>query len=241
MPRKAWRIMLKLPTRISLVLAAVVVLFAGISVVSAASVPSQQKSGLAISPPTFELSANAGDVLKNSLRVDNISGEPLEVTVDVRNFTALGEDGGISLSEEEGAYSLASWISVTPEKVTIQAGESQVFNYTIDVPANASPGGRFGSIIFKTALKPVTGQSGVAVGQEIGSLLLLKIAGQVTEKAEIAGFGAKSGINERGPVDFDIRVKNSGNVQIKPKGTVTISNIFGKKVATTPVDGKNVL
>lgn len=232
--------MLRLSAKVGLTLAALL-LISGVAVAAAQSAPAQPKSGLAISPPTFELSANAGDTLKNSIRVDNISAEPLEVSVDTRNFTALGEEGGINLSEEEGQYSLASWISVKPGKVTIPVGESKVFDYTIAVPANASPGGRFGSIVFKTALKPLTGQSGVAIGQEVGALVFLKIAGQVNEKAEIASFGAKSGLHERGPVGFDIRVKNTGNVQVKPRGTITISNAFGKKVATVRVDEKNVL
>jgi hypothetical protein len=231
---------LKLPARISLVLTALV-LITGMAAASAANALSEPKSGLAISPPTFELSANAGDTLKNSLRVDNISNEPLEVSVDTRNFTAMGEEGGINLSEEEGDYSLASWISVTPEKVTIPAGESKVFDYVIDIPSNASPGGRFGSVIFKTALKPVSGQSGVAVGQEVGALVFLKIAGEVNEKAGIVSFGARNGLNESGPVGFDIRVKNTGNVQVKPRGTITVSNVFGNKVASVPVDEKNVL
>lgn len=224
--------------RVSIVTGVILLLVISQATAYAADPP---KSGLAISPPTFELSANPGDVLKNSLRVDNVVDEPLEVTVDTRNFTALGEEGGINLSPAEDQYSLASWISVTPAKIVIPAKSSQTFNYTIAVPANAAPGGRFGSIIFKTALRTVSGQTGVAVGQEVGTLVFVKIAGQVTEKASIASFGAKSGLNERGPVEFDIRVKNEGNVQFKPTGTITITNFFGKKVATIPINEQNVL
>lgn len=223
---------------ISIVLTAFLLLIFGISTVTAQSQP---KSGLAISPPTFELSANPGDTLKNSVRVDNVVDKPLEVTVETRNFTALGEEGGIDLSTDEGAFALASWITVVPATVTIPARESKVFEFTTAIPTNASPGGRFGSIIFKTTLKPVSGQNGVAVGQEIGALVFLKISGEVTQKASIESFGARSGLNEHGPVGFDLRVKNEGNIQIKPTGTITISNFFGQKVASIPLDGQNVL
>lgn len=200
------------------------------------------KSALAISPPTFELSANPGDTLKNSIRVDNIAAEPLEIAVDRRNFTALGEEGGINLSDEEGKYSLANWIEVTPDKAALQPGESKTFEYTIKVPAFAEPGGRFGSIIFKTAAKQInSGQSGVAVAQEIGALIFIKISGEVKEKAAITDFAPRRGFYENGPVDFDLKVKNEGNVQFKPSGTITISNSLGQKVATIPVDAQNVL
>lgn len=207
--------------------------------VSAAEAP---KTGLAISPPTFELAANPGDVLKNSMRVDNMVDIPLEVTVEARNFAALGEDGGINLAPDQDEYSLASWITVSPKKLTIPARESRTFDYTITIPRNATPGGRFGSIIFQTApTTALSGGSGVAVSQEVGSLVFVKIAGEANEKASIASFAPTNNVNDRGPVHFDIRVKNDGNVHFKPSGTITISNFFGQKVATIPVNEQNVL
>ena len=217
-----------------------IVVLSSVGVVKAVDQP---KMGLAISPPTFELAANAGDVLKNSLRVDNLVDIPLEVSVDARNFTALGEEGGIDLTPAgEDNFSLASWISVSPKKVTIPPHESKTFDYTIDIPINASPGGRFGSIIFQTAPSTeLSGQSGVAISQEVGTLIFVKIAGAVTEKASVAGFTTINNIHNKGPVDFDIRIKNDGNVHFKPKGTITISNFFGKQIATIPINEQNVL
>ncbi len=231
----------KAVSRIGTALVAVsMVALCGIGVVKAAEQP---KMGLAISPPTFELAANAGDVLKNSLRVDNLVDIPLEVSVDARNFTALGEEGGIDLTPAgEDNFSLASWISVTPKKVTIPPHESKTFDYTIAIPIDASPGGRFGSIIFQTAPSTeLSGQSGVAVSQEVGTLVFVKIAGEVTEKASVAGFTTINNLHNKGPVDFDIRVKNDGNVHFKPKGTITISNFFGRQIATIPINEQNVL
>jgi hypothetical protein len=201
----------------------------------------QPRTGLAVSPPTFELNANPGDTLKNVIRVDNIVDTPLEVTVDARNFTALGEDGGVDLSKDDSNYSLASWISVTPSKIIIPAGASQSFEYTVNIPKNAAPGGRFGTIIFQTAASSFGGQTGVAVSQEVGTLVFVKIAGKVVEQAEIVGFGSANDFNDQGPVNFDIRVKNQGNIHFKPTGTITISNFFGQTVATVPVSGQNIL
>lgn len=213
-----------------------------LSIGPAASVSAQQPtSSLAISPPSSELSANPGDTITNTMRVDNLSDQNLEISVSARNFTALGEEGQVNLTEEDSTYSLAKWITVAPSTAGIRAKESQTFEYTIKVPANAEPGGRFGSIVFKTAAKPVEGQSGVAIGQEIGSLVFLKIAGNVTEKSSISSFNAQHKINEYKPVAFDVRVKNDGNVHIRPTGSITITNMFGKKVATVPLESRNVL
>lgn len=201
----------------------------------------QPVSSIAISPPSYELSANPGDTITNTIRIDNLVDQDLEITVEARNFTALGEEGRVNLTEEDSTYSLAKWTSVTPRSGNVPAKESKEFEYTIKVPSNAEPGGRFGSIVFKTTAKPLQGQSGVAVGQEIGSLLFLKIAGDVREKVTIASFAAADGINQYKPVNFDVRVKNTGNVHTRPTGTVTVTNMFGKKVATMDITSRNVL
>jgi hypothetical protein len=205
------------------------------------AVHAEDKLGLSISPPTFEFSANPGDSISNSIRVENISDQQLPVSVDVRNFSALGEEGEVNLSKDDNSYSLSSWIKISPSTATIAPKESKTFDYTISVPTNAQPGGRFGSVVFSTSPKKVAGGTGVSIGQEVGSLIFLKIAGDVHESAQIVSFGAGGKVHEYGPVTFEARVKDAGNVQFKPRGTITITNIFGKTVETIPVDSRNVL
>lgn len=197
--------------------------------------------GLAITPPTFDLTANPGDTMHNEIRVDNLTDSPLDLTTELRNFTALGEEGEVALTQENSSFSLASWITVSPQGVQVPAKGSQTFQFDIHVPSNAEAGGHFGSIVFKTAAKPFTGGSGLSVAQELGSLILLKVAGPVTERASIQSFAATPSFLEYGPATFETRIKNEGNVHIKPTGTITITDAFGTKVATIPVDAKNVL
>jgi hypothetical protein len=201
-----------------------------------------QSVSLSISPPVFELSANPGESIKNSIRVTNLGDTPQQVFVDRRNFTALGEEGGVGLTEEETSFSLATWISVDKEEVVIPAKESATFEFTVAVPANAEPGGHFGSLVFKT--KPgelKEGQAGSSVGQEVGALLLVKIAGDIKEDASIASFRAVKGFYEKGPITFETRTENKGNVHIKPRGTITITNMFGREVGKVQLDERNVL
>ena len=198
-------------------------------------------AGLALSPPTFELSANPGDNLENTIRVENLTAVPMKVSVQKRNFTAMGEEGAVNLTEEEDTFSLASWITVLPSEVEISSKGTMTFTFQTAVPLNAEPGGHFGSIIFRIGGQPTPQQSGAVVAQELGALVLLRIAGKTSEKATLESFVPKKRLWERGPVEFEIRVKNEGNVHIKPAGVITITNLFGRKVATFNVDPKNVL
>lgn len=197
---------------------------------------------LSVSPPVFELSANPGEVNENSVRVTNLSDKPQTIQVDKRNFTALGEEGGVDLTEDETSFSLAEWIEVDKGETVIPAQSSEVFEFTIAVPNNAEPGGHFGSLIFKTKVKPLDeDEAGASVGQEVGSLLLVKVAGDIEEDARIAGFSPEKGFYESGPVEFATRIKNNGNVHFKPRGNITINNMFGSEVAKLQLDERNVL
>jgi len=198
-------------------------------------------AGLALSPPTFELSANPGDNLENSIRVENLTGVPMKISVQKRNFTALGEEGAVDLTEDETLFSLASWITVFPSEIEIAAKGTTTFVFKTAVPLNAEPGGHFGSIIFRIGGQSNPQQSGAVVAQELGALVLVRIAGKTSEKATLESFVPKKRLWERGPVEFEIRVKNEGNVHIKPAGVITITDLFGRKVGTFNVDPKNVL
>lgn len=202
-----------------------------------------RSSAMAVSPPLFELSANPGQTLNHEIRVDNLTDQPLNLTVDRRDFTAQGEEGQVDLKnpEENVTNSLASWVSTDPSQATIEPKASQIFKFSIAVPANAEPGGHFASIVFKTDAKPVDGGTGAAIAQEVGTLLLVKVAGDITEKAEIASFSTGKSLWEGAPITFVSRIKNTGNVFFKPRGTITITNQFGSEVAKLQLEERNVL
>lgn len=203
--------------------------------------PATPSTGLAVTPPTFELNGNPGDNIKNTVRLDNMHTYPVEIAVDLRNFTAIGEEGAVGLTEEQTSFSLASWIEVTPRTITLAPKTSQYFTFNIKVPLNAEPGGHFGSLIFRTIPTEKLEGSGASLAQEIGALVLLRIAGETVEQASIDSFITTKNIFETGPVSFVIRLKNQGNVHTKPTGNIIITNMLGSQVGSVSVDPKNVL
>jgi hypothetical protein len=210
---------------------------------SPSDAPAENKPvvGLSVSPPTFELTANPGDKVSNKVQIENLHDYPVKIAIDRRNFTAIGEEGAVGLTEEETTFSLATWISIDPKEDTIAPHSTKVYSFTVDVPLMAEPGGHFGSIIFRTIPTAQVEGSGATVAQEIGSLILLRVSGNTKEEAAIDSFNASKSFYEYGPVNLEARIENKGNVHVKPTGTITITNMLGQKVATIPLDSKNVL
>jgi len=215
----------------------IVSLFFGIFVIAQESTT----RGLAISPLTFELSANPGDSLENKIKVSNPSESTISIKMEVEDFTATGEMGYVVVEETENeTYSLKKWVRTTPEEFTLKPGEQKFVTFIIDVPENAEPGGKYGSVL--AAITGVVGPegSGVAVAQKVGALVLLSVSGEIKEEIKVKEFFAPC-FSEYGPIPFTLRFENTGTVHGRPRGLVSVTNIFGKQVANIEFPQKNVL
>lgn len=198
---------------------------------------------LSISPVTFELTANPGDVLVNKIRVFNPSGSTIAIKMEKEDFTAVGERGEVRVQPAESeTFSLARWISINPETFTLGPNGQKFVDFIISVPENAEPGGKYGSVLATTAgiISPEQEITGVAISQKIGSLVLLTVSGEVVESIEIEEFTAPS-FSEYGPVPFTIRFKNTGTVHVRPRGFVFITDWRGNKVANIEFPQQNVI
>lgn len=227
-----------------IVFSSIALIFASVAVIFQSQIQGQEApstNGLAVSPPTFEISGNPGNTITNTVRLENMKATPVRLAVDKRNFSAIGEEGAIGLTDETGTFSLASWISVDPADVVIAPKSTKTFTFTIKIPLNAEPGGHFGSLVFRSVPDDNLVGSGATVAQEIGSLILLRLSGATTESAQVESFATTQSFYEYGPVTFETRVKNLGNVHTKPSGNVTITNLLGQNVGTVKMEGKNVL
>jgi hypothetical protein len=201
----------------------------------------QTRMGIAISPLTFELTANPGDTLTNKLKVYNPTDSIISIKMETEDFKPYEELGEVKIEPAEtDTYSLKRWVKTEPIEFTLEPREQKFIDFIIEVPENAEPGGKYGSVLASTT--GVIGEMpvGLAIGQKVGALLLLTISGEVSEDLTIKEFIAPSFL-EYGPVPFTMRFENKGTVHVRPRGFVTITNWWGKKVADVEFSQLNVI
>jgi P pilus assembly chaperone PapD len=200
----------------------------------------QANNGLRVSPTNFNLNLTPGQATTNTITVDNMTDQTVDIQTLLRNFTAQGEEGGVNLTAQDTTFSLADWITVTPQSAVIAPGDSQAFTFTINPPLNAEPGGHFGSIVFATIPPPSAKGVGAALSEQIASLILAEIPGNVKEQASVISFTTDKNFYEFGPVNFIARVENTGSVHIQPSGEVEVTGMFGQHF-DVPVENLNIL
>jgi len=225
-----------------------------ISLLATTPVPvrAQERVSFSISPLVFELTMNPGDTREDFVTVTNASEtDTYSFTMSLEPF--VGSETGAATIVDQGdpAYSLKEWVTITPSKLTLKPQQRQRVAYKIQIPKNAEPGGRYGSIVAATE-KPELGQTGAVTVQKVGSLVLLSVRGEVTYRAFPSRFETvkaaqelenktRKTLYEQAPVHFLTEIHNAGTVHIKPKGFVTVSNMFGKKIADLPFPERNIL
>lgn len=185
-------------------------------------------------PPSIEYSVKPGDVVETKLKLYNESTTALTVYAQTSNFTAADEEGSPLFDFSKKPSDIASWVQITEKAITLAPNGRADIPVTIRVPAGADPGGHYASIFFGNN-PPQPSQSGqVAVQSLIGTLVIMRVDGQINESAKVTSMtilGGK-GTLTRPPLTIKTLIANQGNVHVRPEGTVIIRNMFGGQTAS---------
>jgi hypothetical protein len=197
------------------------------------------EEGVLVSPVIIEETIDPGVNL--SLQIKVTSGEGQDLYAYPVDFGVDPTEHGTPQFEFEDnqkharSYSIASWIKVTDDPISFEEGEKKIVPFVVIVPEDAEAGSHFGALIFST--RPMLDEdSGVSVAGEIGTLILLRVSGDIIESGYLDSFVKDKAWYEKPPVDLTTRFKNTGNVHLRPIGNLEIYSIFGKKIDNLPVN-----
>jgi hypothetical protein len=196
---------------------------------------SKEVFALTISPTKIETAADPGQQLIGEIELFNEQSETKTFYTSFENFEPRGESGSpFFTGADEG---LARWISAQQE-ITINPGERITIPYTLTVPGDATPGGYFAAIFFGSQPPNTEGGGEVAIGGKVGSLVLLRVNGAISESGGLLDFTTASNTKlfSSVPIGFSYRFNNTGGDRVVPKGEIKIKNTFGKEVAALSVN-----
>ncbi len=220
---------------------------------------------IGVSPLIIELKANPGETVSEKVKINvGKDSKGTSLATRVRDFYYDENDELQFLTPEEEEdpdlkqFALKSWLSVDQEITFDSKGERDV-SVTIKVPKDASPGGRYGMVLFSKSSGPSQGGgSNVGVGGQVGVMILVTVNGEYSSGGSISeelksGSLSKDGktfdshkifsggsLFKNGPIDFKFRFLNNSATHVVPKGSITVKNIFGGLVGKFDIQGKRV-
>lgn len=193
-------------------------------------------SAVTVSPPVMEFDARPGDTIVDVIKLYNETGETQTFVGTVQSFKALNETGAPNFSSVEESTGLATWLKLDESSITLGPSERKDVLFSISVPADAEPGGHFTGVLWSAGGAVAAGGTGVGITMKTGTLVLVRVAGAVSETGRLASFIADRQSYNYLPVNFAVRFENLGNVHLKPAGVIEIKNLFGRKVTSLSVN-----
>ena len=189
-----------------------------------------------VGPGRAELVVSPGETIVQEITVTNRISENRTFKLDVDDITGSA-DGSSAVALTDGArgpYSLRDYISFPENSFTLGLGERARIPVTIKIPADAEPGGLYGSVLISTERSTLEGgeASRSPIIARIGSLFFVTIRGEVERSGSVKGISTVDGKwwYEEGPINLSILYENTGSVHVNPYGEINITNMFGEQV-----------
>lgn len=200
-------------------------------------VRAQEATGLKVQPAIIEERVDPGQVFSSTLSAANLGSDTKTFYIIKRDISGISPTGApiFAGEEEKTGFEVSSWIKVSQESITIAPGQTKKIPFSVEIPKDASSGGHFGGIFLSLAPERPE-ETGIGIGYQVGTIISLQISGEIFEEAQIREFRTNRMIYSRPEVTFITRVENNGNVLVRPRGPLEITDFFEKKVATLRIN-----
>ncbi len=195
--------------------------------------------GLTVLPAKFELTSTAGETIKQSIKITNDDEYDYIFAISLDNIDSTGENGEVVVGSSNPNIPnlLSSWIKFDKVNGKIGSKETIIINYNINIPDGAERGGKYASIVI-SADKVVRNANEPSATARVVSLAMLTIAGDFKDILKVTSFNLSRDEND---YSFELKVRNNGINHTKPKGTIVITDLFGRKIDEVALTGENVL
>lgn len=178
-----------------------------------------------------------GDTREIIQTVKNVTTNAVTVDPVLNDFESNGVTGEpllIGEADEVSAYSLREFLTL-PESFDLNPAEEREVKVSVTVPADSSPGAYFGSVLYRASPVGSSGEGQVALVASVGSLILLEVPGDITEKIQIndiSGYlsGNPGSLFTKKPDQVGIEIENLGNGFSQPFGKVVVNDWRGNQI-----------
>lgn len=154
------------------------------------------------------------------LKIRNAGTAPEDLTIAPRAFKIDSKTQQLQISTDQ-VPDIASWITFSSARFTVQPGQTFTQNITLKIPANAGFSYAFSFVIKRTNQQIATSGRSLEPTVAVFALINIDRPGAV-RSLEVTRFAATKGTYDYLPASFDIDFKNTGNTIVQPSGNVFI-------------------
>lgn len=189
---------------------------------------------LEISPLPILLSTTPGKSTTTDLRVRNVGSSTEKLKVTLRKFKS-DNNGNVEIVDRQSGDDYFDWVNFDKTTFDAPTNEWQTIHMTINPPKDAAFGYYYAVQYSRT--QEATAEPGTAAlqGAVVTFVLLDVQAPGAKREVKVADFSTAKTFYEFLPVDFNVKIQNTGNIHLAPRGNIFITQ-GGKDVTTLDVN-----
>lgn len=194
-----------------------------------------------LEPAKIDVRGNPGETITKNISVTSRLQGTERFRLDTEDFTGSKNEAEavVLLPDERSPFSFQENLEPEIRTFTLDFGEQIAIPIKIKIPANASPGGYYASVLVSNVSENSTTNGSAKIVSRVGALFFVRVNGSAKEEGSLNDFrikGSKSLIYGEGPLTFQILFENKGNIHLTPYGKIRIKNSIGKVVSELPVE-----
>ena len=192
---------------------------------------------LTTSPLPINLKVSPGSSISTPLKIKNDGSSNENLKTVLMKFKADPNTGGTILLDREPADTYFDWVTFSDNTFTLEPGKWKTVMAKFDVPSSAAFDYYYAIVFLRTdqQVKPGDRQTILNGGTATMVLLTADVAGAKKE-LQLEDFSVSKNIFEFLPVNFNLKIKNVGDVHAIPHGNIFISKGDDKNVAILDVN-----
>ena len=197
---------------------------------------------LSVSPASVSLSAEPGTKTETQIRVKNDGLRTEKIKMGVVPFVGEDENGKPRLTEAKVEDEYLKWLTFSEQEFEIAPNEWRTITATLELPQDAAFS-YFYAITFSRAVNTDENAATNIRGSVAVLLLLEAKVPNAVRNIGVEEFTIDRPWYEFLPVGFRLRLVNTGNVHVAPRGNIFISRGKGKDISILDVNagGGNIL
>lgn len=188
-----------------------------------AAAQSEGALNLTTSPLPINLVTDPGTSVSTELRIKNSGTQTENLQVGLLKFGANNEAGQPRLADREPGDDYFDWVSFSEDVFVAEPNVWKTINMTINVPPEAGLGYYY-AVTFTRAQDVDQTDQGASLEGGTAILVLLDVdVPYALRKVEINEFKSSKSVYEFLPAEFEVSLKNSGNIHLIPSGSIFIT------------------
>lgn len=212
------------------------------------SADTQTQNTIQIAPLKYEENLNLGDVKEGTIDVMNPTTKDEMIQVEATSLKMTGINGQLEFYNDQKSQGFEKFITFDSNQFLLPAGEGKKVKFRLGIPISASSGAYFGAVFFRLVPDSIDSSESKAIATgQAGTIFLLTVGQGDVRSGKLDSFNISGNPFSKKTV-FEVEQSNLSKYNttprgtyLKPTGTITVKNIFGKVKSKQEISSYYVL